>query len=472
MNLKDSFIKISDWLWEIPLSFRKDMKVPVRIYASEKILKQIEETAINQAINVATLPGIINYSFAMPDIHSGYGFCIGGVAATDPGKGGVISPGGVGYDIACSVRLLKSNYQIKEIKPFLEKLTQEIYKEVPSGLGKGRKIKLSIIQINKILEGGVPYLVEQGYGDKNDVEYCEERGKMVGSDVSCVSEYAKNRGRDQLGTLGSGNHFIEIQKVEEIFDQNAAKTLGLFNDQVVIMIHCGSRGLGHQIAADYIKVMIKEIEKYKINLPDRELACAPFNSPEAQSYFKAMQSACNFSWANRQMISYYIRKAWKKILGEKEKLELVYDVSHNTAKVENNKIIHRKGATRAFPPGHKEVTEKYRQIGQPVIIPGSMGTSSYVLVGTEKGKEVWYSSCHGAGRRMSRYAALKAASGQEVIKKLKLKGIVIKCHSLKGIVEEAPFAYKDINEVVDVIDKSGLSKKVAKMVPLAVIKGE
>ena len=480
MVSRDNFKKISDYLWEIPKSFRSDMKVPARIYTSEKMLDTIEPDAINQVVNVATLPGIIDYSLAMPDIHTGYGFVIGGVAAMDV-KDGVISPGGVGFDINCGMRLLRSNYSEKDVKPHLENLATEIQRGVPSGLGRGRQIKLSIEQIDRILEGGSKYLVEQGYGEKEDIENCEAGGRIEQADASMVSSHAKNRGRDQVGTLGSGNHFVEVQKVNEIFDEEVAKAFGLFKDQIVIMIHTGSRGLGHQIATDYIRIMVMAMSKYNIKVPDRQLAACPFNSPEGQRYFKAMSVGANYAWANRQMIAHYVRKAWKNALGEKaSKLTAIYDVAHNIAKVEKHSVgnkeievvMHRKGATRAFPPDHSELPEKYRQVGQPVLIPGSMGTASYVLVGTEKGKEAWFSACHGAGRRMSRHAAMRAISGQEVIKNLEQKGIIIKCRSMRGIAEEAPLAYKDIDNVVEVVHQAGLSKKVARLVPLAVVKGE
>jgi len=463
---KSDLIKINDYLWEIPKSYREDMRVPARIYASKKILQEVEEDAIKQVINVATLPGIVKYSLAMPDIHTGYGFVIGGIAATKF-PDGVISPGGIGYDQNCGVRLLKSEYTEKEIKPYLDKLTTEIQKEVPSGLGRGRQIKLSIEEINKILEGGVPHLVKLGYGEEKDIENCEEKGKMEQADASCVSEQAKNRGRDQVGTLGSGNHFTEVQKVEEIFDEEVAKTFGLFKNQVVVMIHTGSRGLGHQNCADYLRVVMGVVERYGIKLPDRELACVPFNSPEGQRFFKAMSAACNFAWSNRQMISFYVRKVWQKVLSKKIKLDLLYDVAHNIAKIEEHEIdgemmkliVHRKGATRAFS-------------GQPVLIPGSMGTASYVLVGTKKGEEAFFSTCHGAGRTMSRHEAMRKMSGEEVMRQLESKGIIVKCKSFRGLAEEAPQAYKNIDEVVEVVENAGLSKKVAKLVPIAVIKGE
>ena len=476
---KSDFKKITDWLWEIPKSFRTDMRVPARLYASDKIWESIEEEALNQLVNTTTLPGIMKYALAMPDIHSGYGPPIGGVGATKP-PDGVISPGFVGFDQNCGVRLLKSQYTEKEIKPYLDKLAVEIQKEVPSGLGKGRTKKVSIEQVNKILEGGVGELVKQGYGEKEDVENCEEKGRMEDADSSCVSERAKDRGRDQIGTLGSGNHFCEIQKVEEIFDEKIAEAFGLFKEQAVVMIHTGSRGLGHQNCTDYLKIMANVMPKYKIKLPDKELACAPFNSLEGQRFFKAMCAAANYAWANRHMISYYVRKAWGSVLGEEKELKLLYDVAHNIAKIEEHEIdgkitklcVHRKGATRAFPPGHSEIPEKYRENGQPVLIPGSMGTASYILSGTEESREAWHTVCHGAGRIMSRRAAMRQFSGQEVIKRLESKGIIIKCLSSRGIAEEAPNVYKDIDNVVQVVHSAGLARKVAKLKPLAVIKGE
>jgi len=479
MVSKKDFKKINDWLWEIPKSLRKDMRVPARIYASKEILEEVEEGAINQVINVATLPGIVKYSLAMPDIHSGYGFAIGGVAATGY-PDGVISPGGIGYDQNCGCRLLLSDYTQKEIQPHLDKLATEIQKEVPSGLGRGRQIKLSIEQIDKILEGGVPYLVKQGYGEKEDIENCEEGGKMEQADASCVSERAKTRGRDQVGTLGSGNHFVQLDKVEEIFDEEVAKIFGLFKDQVVVFIHTGSRGLGHQNCTDYLRIVMNALPKYGIKLPDRELACVPFSSPEGQRFFRAMSAACNYAWSNRHMIMHHVRKTWKSVLGEKTNLRLLYDVAHNIAKIEEHEvdgermklIVHRKGATRAFPPGHPEIPEKHRETGQCALLPGSMGTPSYVLVGTERSKEAWYTVCHGAGRTMSRHEAMRRVSGQEVVRSLESKGIVVKCWSMRGIAEEAPMAYKNVDEVVEVVHNAGLSKKVARLVPLAVIKGE
>jgi len=480
MIQKKDFRKINNYLWEVAGNFRRDMRVPARIYASEKMLEDcFRDESIIQLVNTATLPGIVKYALAMPDIHEGYGFAIGNVVATKLPEG-IISPGGIGFDQNCGVRLLKSEYSEKEIKPYLEKLATEIQKEVPSGLGRGRQIKLSIEQIDKILEGGVPKLVKQGYGEKEDIENCESNGLLSQADASTVSSRAKNRGRDQVGTLGSGNHFCELQKVAEIFNEETAKVFGLFKGQVVVMVHTGSRGLGHQNCTDYLKVMMQAMPKYGIRLPDKELACVPFNSPEGQRFFKAMCCGANYAWANRHMITYYIRKAWKSVLGEKESLKLLYDVAHNIAKVEKYKVngkemelcVHRKGATRAFPPGHPEVPEKYREVGQPVLIPGSMGTASYVLVGTKGSEEAWHTVCHGAGRTMSRRAAIRTVNPKELIKGLENKGILIKCWSLRGIAEEAPIAYKNIHDVVDVVHNAGLAKKVAKLVPLAVIKGE
>ncbi|MBU1255843.1 RtcB family protein [Patescibacteria group bacterium] len=478
---KEDLIKINEYLWEIPKKFRSDMRVPARVYASEKMLEYIlQDRSLDQLVNLSCLPGIQKYGLAMPDCHEGYASPIGGVAAIKTSEG-IISPGMQGYDINCGMKLLKSEYLEKDIKPYLEKLTDQIQRQVPSGLGKGRKIKLSIEQINRILQGGAEYLVEKGYGKSEDVENCEAGGKMEQADASVVSERAKNRGRSQVGTLGSGNHFIEVQKVDKIFDQEIAQIFGLFKDQIIIMIHSGSRGLGHQVATDYIKEFTGLMRKYKIQVPDREFACVPFNSPEGQRGLAASAAAANYAWANRQMIAHFVRKAWKFVLGEKNSnLVSLYDVAHNIIKIEKYNIdgkevelaIHRKGATRAFPPNHPEIPEKYQYVGQPVLIPGSMGTASYVLVGTKQGEESFFSTSHGAGRTMSRKAATRQISGPEVIRKLKEKGIIVKCRSLRGIAEEAPMAYKDIDNVVDVVHNAGLSKKVARVVPLAVIKGE
>lgn len=480
INKKD-FRKINDYLWEIHKTFRPDMRVPARVYISEQMLEEIfRDQSMPQLINGTTLPGIVKYGIAMPDCHEGYSVPIGFVGAIRTSDG-IISPGACGFDINCGMKLLKSDYSEKEIKPHLENLAVEIQKEVPSGLGRGRQIKLDISAIDRILEDGAQRLIEQGYGEKEDVENCEANGKLDWADASTVSSHAKNRGRDQVGTLGSGNHFMEVQKVEEIFDERTAEAFGLFKDQVAIMIHTGSRGLGHQVCTDYLRTMIPAMQRYRIKVPDREFACAPFNSPEGQRYFAAMASAANYAWANRQMITHFIRKAWKNVLGEKASpLRALYDVAHNIIKKERYVIdgketevaVHRKGATRAFPSGHPEVPEKYRQVGQPVLLPGTMGTASYILVGTQEGKEAFFSTAHGAGRIMSRHAAMRRVSGQEVINILKSKGIIVRCQSIRGIAEEAPLAYKDAEQVADVVHQAGLSKKVARLIPLAVIKGE
>lgn len=481
MISKKDFKKINDYLWEIPKSFRQDMRVPARIYVSEKMLEDVFlDRSLDQLINLTCLPGIQKYGLAMPDIHEGYSSPIGGVAAIRISDG-IISPGMQGYDINCGMKLLKSEYSEKEIKPYLDKLASEIQKEVPSGLGRGRQLKLDISSLDKILEGGARYLVEKGYGEKEDIENCEAGGCLEYADALTVSSHAKNRGRDQVGTLGSGNHFLEIQKVAEIFDRKVAEIFGLFKDQIVIMIHTGSRGLGHQIATDYIREFMGLMRKYRIEIPDREFACVPFDSPEGQRGLSASACGANYAWANRQMITHFVRKAWKSVLGEKTSpLIALYDVAHNIIKKEKYVIdgkevevaVHRKGATRAFPPNHPEIPEKYRQMGQPVLIPGSMGTASYVLVGQEEGEESFYSTCHGAGRTMSRHEAIRKMSGQEVVNSLKSKGIIVKCWSERGVAEEAPMAYKNIDDVVEVVHNAGLSRKVAKLVPLAVIKGE
>ncbi len=478
ISIKD-FKKINPWLWEIPKNFRKDMRVPARIYASEKLCKDIfRDQSISQLINTSTLPGIVKYAMAMPDIHEGYGFPIGGVVATRTSDG-VISPGGIGFDINCGVRLLKSDFTAEEIKPYLDKLAQEIQQAVPSGLGRARKTKISLIDLNKVLKYGVKSLLENGYGEKEDFENCEANGSLNLAEPDLVSNHAKERGRNQLGTLGSGNHFLEIQQVVQIYDQKIAEVFGLYLNQIVIMLHTGSRGLGHQVCTDYLKVMRRAVDKYRITLPDRELCCAPFNSPEGRNYFRAMCAAANFGFSNRQMITYYVRKVWKKVFGSRN-LKLLYGVAHNIAKIEKYQVngkteelcVHRKGATRAFPPGSPEIPEKYREVGQPVLIPGSMGTSSYVLAGTKSGEQAWYSTCHGSGRTMSRHQAIKRFPGREVIENLQAKGIIVKYQGYRGIAEEAPGAYKDVDKVVETVHQSGLSRKVAKLKPLAVIKGE
>ena len=464
-NLK----KISSNIWEVSKDFRQDMRVPARIFASEKLLDEIlSDNSINQLINVSTLPGIQKYALSMPDIHEGYGFPVGGVAGFDFDKG-IISPGGIGYDINCGVRLLKSNLTYDEIKAYLRELTKELYREIPSGVGRGGRLKLNNQELDRILEGGARRIIEMGYGDEKDLEHIESNGKLNEANADYVSKTAKERGRDQLGTIGAGNHFVEIDKVEKIFDKEMAEKFGLFENQICILIHTGSRGLGHQVATDYIRKMISVLPKYKIILPDRELACSPFLSSEGQEYFSAMSSAANFAWANRELITWEVRKAWQNVLGKKsaKELEILYDVAHNIAKIEEYEIdgkmkkliVHRKGATRAF-------------INQPVLIPGSMGTASYVLVGQEKSLEYSFgSTCHGAGRRMSRARAKREIRGEKLKRELEERGIAVEAGSMSGLAEEAPEAYKDVNEVVEIVHQIGIAQKLAKLKPIGVIKG-
>lgn len=476
---KENFIKISPWLWEIPKETRPFMRVPARIYVSEKMLNEaFKDATIEQLINSASLPGMEKYALAMPDTHEGYGVPIGFVGAMRKDSG-VISPSAIGFDQNCGIRLLKSKHSHKKIASKIDSLASKIQSEVPSGLGKGRKIKLSGAEIDKILNEGAQILVKKGYGTAQDIENCESQGKMPQADASFVSTKAKDRGKDQVGTLGSGNHFLEIQKIEQIFDKELANSFGLFENQVVVMIHTGSRGLGHQNCTDYLQTTLRAMPKYKISVPDRQLACVPFESPEGQNFFKAMSAGANYAFANRQMISFYVRKSWKEIFGTEE-LTLLYDVAHNIAKIEKyiiegkktEVVVHRKGSTRAFPPGHPELPENYKKTGQPVLIPGTMGTASYILAGTEKSKEAWHTVCHGSGRMMSRHEAIRRFPGESVVKDLKNKGIYVKFSSFRGIAEEAPGAYKDVDEVIEVVENAGLAKKVARLVPLAVIKGE
>lgn len=479
MVTADSLKKISEDVWEIPKDHKPGMKVPGRIFLSDKLIEGLESGAVEQTANVATLPGILKYAMAMPDVHIGYGFPIGGVAAFDM-ETGVISPGGVGFDINCGVRLLRSGLKADEFKPHKVDLINALYEAVPSGLGSESGFRVSDSQLNEVFRTGARWAVENGYGVKADLEHCEENGEMKGADPSKVSKKARERGRPQLGTLGSGNHFLEIQMVEKIFDANVAEKFGLKEGQVTVMIHCGSRGAGHQICTDYVKVMEQAARKYGIQLYDRQLACAPLTSNEARDYYAAMAAGANYAWANRQIISHWVRKAFNRYYKTEVKMELLYDVAHNVAKFEEHEVdgkmktlcVHRKGATRAFPPGRPEVPFAYREVGQPVIIPGSMGSASYVLVGTQKGVELTFgSTCHGAGRVMSRSAALTDIRGGDIKRELLARGIVVKAPKDAAIAEEAPQVYKEIDAVVDVVDRLGISKKVARLVPIAVAKG-
>lgn len=476
MTYKEKLRKIGKYVYELPKEGK--MLVPGRIFASEELMEKIEDDAIKQVAQVAELPGILKYSLAMPDLHTGYGFSIGGVAALDFEKGG-ISPGGIGYDINCGVRLLRTNLDKKEIYPKIKEILESLLKHVPAGLGSSN-IRISRDELDKVLEQGAEWAVENGYGNKDDLEFCEENGMLEGADASKVSNEAKNRGFKQLATLGSGNHFLEIQYVDEIFDKETAKTFGIEKEgQVMIMIHCGSRGLGHQVCSDYLREMERQLPEIVKTLPDRELIYAPAKHKLCKEYFSAMSAAANFAWCNRHIIGHQTRLAFSKIF-PKSKLETVYDVAHNISKIEEHNIygkmkkvyMHRKGATRAFGPGRKEIPKEYRKVGQPIIIPGSMGTASYVLVGTQKAEEISFAStAHGSGREMSRHEALKKYTGEGIKKDLESKKIFIKSASWKGIAEEAPGAYKDIEEVVKVSDELGIGNKVARLKPIGVIKG-
>ncbi len=469
--------KISEYEWEIPKT--GNMRVPGRIFGSEKLIEEMDEKVYEQVSNVAELPGIVKASLAMPDAHWGYGFPIGGVAAFDPEEGGIISVGGVGYDISCGVRTLLSPLVKKEVEPYLEELIQELFDTVPSGVGSEGEIKLSPKELDQVLVGGAKWAVEQGYGLYEDLEYIEEKGCMEGADPNFVSMEAKKRQHRQVGTLGSGNHYLEVQYVAEIYDREVAQAFGLFENQVVVTIHCGSRALGHQIATDYLPVLAKAARKYGIPIKEKELVCAPIDSEEGKAYFKAMCCGINCALANRQVITHLVRLVFNRVF-PKLHLKLLYDVSHNTCKVEYHNIegtkkklyVHRKGATRAWGPGRPELPETYRKVGQPVIIGGSMGTASYILVGTKEGEEKAFgSACHGAGRTMSRNQAIRSFRAEEIIERLRKRGIIVLGKSKKGLAEEAPEAYKDVSLVIDATCKAGLTKKVAKLLPMGCIKG-
>ena len=476
--------KLNEFEFKINVDDSKKMNVPVTIYADDNlILKMSEDRTLDQAVNVSTLPGVRKHVVVLPDGHEGYGFPVGGVAATDMEEG-VISPGGVGYDINCGVRLLRSNLNVNQVKPHLKELVNELFNSIPLGVGSDGAIKLTRSELDELLIEGVDWAIEHGYGYKQDSEVCEEKGRMIGANPESVSDTARKRGSPQLGSLGSGNHFLEIQQIQEIFDENAAKVMGLEKGKITVLIHCGSRGFGHQVCSDYLRYSEKSLKKYNIELIDRELACVPNNSIEGENYRKAMYSALNFAWSNRQIITHFTRKTFEKIFSSSETgldMKLVYDVAHNIAKVERHKVdgegmrdlvIHRKGATRAFPAGMEQVPEKYRQIGQPVIIPGSMGTASWILVGNKKSLDLSFgSTAHGAGRTMSRGAAKKSYTVEKVKAELDAKGIYIKALTKNGIVEETPLAYKDVDAVVNVSDKLGIATKVAKLIPIGVIKG-
>jgi len=475
--------KIHDYLWEIPKT--GGMKVPGRIYTSHEMLTGTmqNDEAIKQVVNVAHLPGIQKYSLAMPDIHWGYGFPIGGVAATDINDG-VISPGGVGYDINCGVRIARTSLEYKSVGNRISKLVENLFKNVPTGVGaKGAIKKLSAKETENILINGSRWAVENGFGNDEDIEFTEENGKLDGADPSCISDRAIERGEDQAGTLGSGNHFLEVDVVDEIYDEIKADAFGLFKGQIVVMIHTGSRGLGYQVCDDYLKVLVKAGQKYNFDLPDRQLACAPIHSQEGEDYLSAMKCAANFAWNNRQIIMHLAKKSLKQTFNISETdldFKLIYDVCHNIAKIEEHNIdgikkkvcVHRKGATRSFPALSEYIPEKYKHIGQPVLVPGDMGRYSYIAVGTERAmEETFGSSCHGAGRVQSRHKALKMGKGKDLIEELRRNGIEIRAKGFKTIAEEMPYAYKDVSDVVDVMHNAGISLKVAKIKPVGVIKG-
>ena len=481
---KEIVKKIDDYRWEIPQSYKQGMRVPGLIYASESMLNHIwEEQVFQQVANVAFLPGIVGRSLAMPDIHWGYGFPIGGVAATRI-EDGVVSPGGVGFDINCGVRLLRTNLTEEEVRPKIEQLIADLYVNIPSGLGSTGKIRVSEKELDQVLIKGSRWALEKGYGEAEDIVVTEESGCMKGADPGKVSSKAKKRGIPQLGTLGSGNHFLEVEVVDEIYDRDAATAMGIRDvGQVLVLIHTGSRGFGHEVCSDYVRLLGEAVGKYGISLPDRQLACAPVKSPEGQDYLAAMSCAANYAWTNRQCIAHWTRESFAKVFGKSQRelgLEQTYDVTHNIAKIEEYTIdgkrhtlcVHRKGATRAFPAGHPEIPDIYRDIGQPVLIPGDMGRCSYILVGTETAmKESFGSTCHGAGRVKSRTAAKRSLRGTDVARALAARGILVKTGNMGSLAEEASEAYKDVTEVVDVTHKAGISRKVAKATPIGVIKG-
>jgi tRNA-splicing ligase RtcB len=478
-----NFEQLDTHLFEVPVSFRKDMRVPARFYADEELLKGVvTDNSLQQLINTATLPGIVKYALAMPDIHQGYGFPIGGVVATEL-PDGIISPGGVGYDINCGVRLLATHLNQDEIKPYLEDLATILYSNCPSGVGKGGSIKLKAGELDQVMTAGAKWAVQRGYGAEPDLERSEEGGCLAGADPEKVSQRAKDRGKGQVGTLGAGNHFIELDVVHKVFDDRVAQRIGLSQGQIAVQIHCGSRGFGHQVCSDYVRRFQKMIAKYGPNLPDRELVFAPLSSPEGQDYLAAMKAAANYAFANRQVLAFHIRRSFEQVLAGKvsnHHIFQIYDIAHNMAKIETHRIdgkqmqlcVHRKGATRAFGPGSADLPSVYRDIGQPVLVPGSMGTASWVLVGTEGSMaQTFGSTCHGAGRTMSRKKAKKAIRGATLREELEGRGIRIRAGSMPGLAEEAPSAYKDVDRVVEVVHGAGIAKRVAKLKPIAVIKG-
>jgi tRNA-splicing ligase RtcB len=476
--------RIDDSRWRIPKSYKSAMRVDGIIYANDELIQSIKnDKSPEQVANVACLPGIVGSSLAMPDIHWGYGFCIGGVAATDPDQGGVISPGGVGYDINCGVRLVRTDLSQGEVRPHIERIVSTLFEDVPCGVGRGGKIKFNRGELHRLMAEGSRFVVDSGFGWKADLETTEASGCLDGANPDFVSKRAFERGADQCGTLGSGNHFIEVQVVEEIHDEPAAEAFGLHKGQVTLMIHSGSRGLGYQVCEDAIKNLRNVPARYGIELPDRQLVCAPVNSDEGQRYLGGMAAAANFAWANRQIMTYLVRGTFENVFGKSPEnlgMRLVYDVAHNIAKMERHTVageqrtlcVHRKGATRAFPAQHPEVPPQYRHVGQPVLVPGDMGRSSWVLVGEPLAMEQTFGSCcHGAGRVMSRSAAIRAAKGRSIKRELADRGVVARARGRTGLDEEQPEAYKDVSQVADAVHGAGISRKVAKLRPIGVIKG-
>lgn len=482
MNI-ENLIQISETEWEIPTHIRTDMRVPVRLFATRELLEQImDDRSLDQAVNAATLPGLVGHVIVMPDMHQGYGFPIGGVAATEY-PSGVISPGAIGYDINCGVRLLGSRIEFESVQGDMDRLATLLNTYCPSGVGKEGIKKVSIQELDQILRDGSRWALKNGYATEADLARTEESGSMQGADPDMVSERAKKRGREQVGSLGAGNHFIEVEVVDEVFDEDAANVMGIYKGCLTVQIHCGSRGLGHQVCTDYVQQFQGAIRKYGINLPDRELVCAPMDSPEGKSYLGAMRAAANFAFANRQLLAHNARRAFEETFAGRTKnwhLYQVYDIAHNMGKIETHIVngkemkvcVHRKGATRAFGPGSPGLPPEYKKIGQPVIIPGSMGTASWVLVGTEDSMTRSFgSSCHGAGRVMSRSKAKREVRGDALKRELEERGIKVRAGSMPGLAEEAPSAYKDVDMVVETVSQAGIARKVARLKPVAVIKG-
>ena len=470
--------QLDEALWEIPASERPDMRVPARVFADAEMLEAIRgDRSLEQLENVATLPGIVDAALAMPDIHQGYGFPVGGVAAFDQ-QDGVVSPGGVGYDINCGVRLLALPIAEAELGDRREPLVHEISRAVPTGMGRGGLLRFEQAELDRLLREGPRMLVERGIGTEDDIEHTESRGRLPGADPAAISERAHLRGAGQVGTVGSGNHFVELQRVDSVYDAMAAQVCGLREGAVTVLIHSGSRGLGHQVCTDHVKAMDATVARHGFELPDRQLACAPIGSPEGRSYLGAMAGAANFAWANRHAIAHLVRAAIVRVLSPAVAAgtRQVYDVAHNVVKFEEyggrTLCVHRKGATRAFPPGSPDIPAIFRGTGQPVFVPGSMGTASYVLAGRQGAIERSFgSTCHGAGRRLSRHAAMRQIGGAELRRRLEADGIVIRCASNRGLAEEAPFAYKDVDRIVSVVERAGLAARVARLVPIGVVKG-